>query len=247
MALQTELESQGVWLFRWRSYLPFAFVPVLAVALIGMQRWPFDSHSFHELWEYVCLGISASGLFIRAFVVGYVPAGTSGRNTRQQVAESLNTSGIYSVVRHPLYLGNCLIVLGAMMVPFEWWLPVLYVMGFWLYYERIMYAEEAFLRRKFGAEFDHGAAETPAFVPRLSGWRSATSPFSFRNVLKREYTGMLVVVLLHVSIEILEHAVIENQVVIDSFWGTLLVCGVAAYLALRTLKRRTFLLETPGR
>ena len=31
---------------------------------------------------------------------------TSGRNTHDQVADSLNTSGIYSIVRHPLYVGN---------------------------------------------------------------------------------------------------------------------------------------------
>ncbi|MGB8874133.1 MAG: hypothetical protein WCC75_12145, partial [Desulfobaccales bacterium] len=43
---------------------------------------------------------------------GLPPRGTSGRNTQGQVAETLNTTGIYSLVRNPLYLGNFLIWLG---------------------------------------------------------------------------------------------------------------------------------------
>ena len=50
--------------------------------------------------------ISFLGEAIRIFTVAYTPAGTSGRNTKQQLADTLNTTGIYSLLRHPLYLGN---------------------------------------------------------------------------------------------------------------------------------------------
>ncbi|MGC9453013.1 MAG: methyltransferase family protein, partial [Oceanipulchritudo sp.] len=48
--------------------------------------------------------------------------GTSGRNTKQQVAYSLNTTGFYSVVRNPLYLGNFFMYLGIALFTHHWWL-----------------------------------------------------------------------------------------------------------------------------
>lgn len=117
MALQEEFENSGVWLFRWRSYLP--------LALIG----------------------------IRIFTIGHTSKRTSGRNTKRQIADTLNTTGIYSVVRHPLYLGNFFMFLGVMLFAHLWWLLLIYILVFWLYYERIMFAEEAFLRKNFGDEY----------------------------------------------------------------------------------------------
>ncbi len=90
MALKTELERQGHWLFRWRSYLPLVCLPV-AFAVLGNMRWPFGSFRFHEIWEWVCLGVSFAGLGVRVATVGHAPAGTSGRNTGGQVAWTPNT------------------------------------------------------------------------------------------------------------------------------------------------------------
>ncbi len=142
----------------------------------------------------------AAGSF-GALTVGRTPASTSGRNTRRQVAESLNTTGIYSTVRHPLYLGNFLMALGVVLFPMTWWLVVIYGLAFWLYYERIMLAEEAFLRSRFGTAFEEWARRTPAFVPRLRGYVAPDLPFSLRNVLRREYNGAFAVVLLLTLLE----------------------------------------------
>src|SRR5919206_4624496 len=108
MALREEFVRSGNWLFRRRSYLPvLLFIPVL----LSMRHftYPHGRQIFDRLWELLCLLISLSGLGIRVLVVGHTPAGTSGRNTRDgQVASQLNTTGMYSVVRHPLYAGNFL-------------------------------------------------------------------------------------------------------------------------------------------
>jgi protein-S-isoprenylcysteine O-methyltransferase Ste14 len=246
MALKTELETQGQWLFHRRSYLPLATIPV-ALAVLADMRWPFGSFQFHEVWELACLAVSFAGLGVRILAVGYVPAGTSGRNTDGQWAESLNTTGVYSVVRHPLYLGNFLIGLGAALVPFAWWLPLLYLTTFWLYYERIMFAEETYLQNKFGEQFIEWASRTPAFVPRLSRWQPAVRPFSLRTVLKREYTGLMVVIMLHAGIEVAEHWIIECRIPFEPFWELLLGGGAMCYLVLRMLKKHTRILEIPGR
>ncbi len=58
-----------------------------------------------------------------------------------------------------------------------------------IYLERIIATEEEFLAGKFGDAYRDWATEVPAFFPRLTGWRAPELPFSFRNVLRREYSG----------------------------------------------------------
>lgn len=226
--------------------MPVVCLPLVALAFVG-GRWPFDSLAFHEFWEIVCLGVSLAGLGVRIVAVGHAPGGTSGRNTKSQSATVLNTTGLYATVRHPLYLGNYLIGLGVTLVPFVAWLPVIYTLAFWLYYERIMMAEEAFLAERFGEQFVAWAGRTSPFIPRLSQWTRPSVPFSLRSVLRREYTTLLLVVALHASTEEIEHLLIEHRLIFDPFWETLLTAAVAVYLLLRSLKKHSTLLDVAGR
>ena len=113
MKIHDDVEKSGNWLFRQRSYFPLLIVPLLLLALRDSE---YVEKQFGDLvqtyWEIFCILISFTGLAIRILTVGWIPEGTSGRNTKGQLAESLNTDGLYSVIRHPLYLGNFLIVFG---------------------------------------------------------------------------------------------------------------------------------------
>lgn len=101
-------------------------------------------------------GLIAFGSDIRAIAIGTSNKNTSGRNTKQQVAEALNTKGIYSTMRHPLYVGNYFMWIGIVAYTGNIWFVVLVSLAFWLYYERIMFAEERFLERKFGEDYVTG-------------------------------------------------------------------------------------------
>lgn len=245
MALNEEFREQGEWLFRWRSFLPLVLVPLVGVAMA--QKEVRAVTKFDYVWDYFCLAVSFVGVFVRVKTVGYVPHNTSGRNTKEQIAAQLNTTGMYSIVRHPLYLGNYLIGLGVSLVQFVWWLPVIYSLTFWLYYERIMFTEEAFLRQKFGDVHRRWAAATPAFWPRFTQWRTPPLSFSWLNVLRREYTGVMVVILCHAGQECIERLMTDHRIVWEMFWATLLFSGLTMYFLLRWLTRKTTLLEVPGR
>ena len=246
MLLKNRLVKEGNWLFRWRSYLPTAAIPLLLVA-IDENAWPLHSHARHDLWDLACLLVSFAGLAVRVLAVAFAPAGTSGRSTKRQSAKTLNTTGLYSTVRNPLYLGNYLIALGVVLTPMAWWLPVIYTLTFWLYYERIIMAEEAFLCERFGDAFTAWAEKTPPFVPRLSQWRPPAESFSLRSVLRREYTGLALIILLHCGAEEFEHWIIERRLVVEPYWTAMLAFGVIAYFTLYGLKRHTILLDAPGR
>lgn len=246
MGLREEMEASGQWLFRWRSYLPVALV-LFMLGCMAYFDWPLKSHRLHSYWECVCLAVSFLGLAIRVKTIGHTPKRTSGRNTKHQVAHVLNTSGMYSIVRHPLYLGNFLIWLGVALLQALWWLAVLFVLVYWLYYERIMLAEESFLRKQFGQQFDDWAARTPAFMPRFRQWQPPELSFSWLNVLKREYTALFGIAVAFCGFEVLEHWIVEGRLFLDWPWVVLLgACGVL-YAVLRTLKRHTHVLHVAGR
>jgi protein-S-isoprenylcysteine O-methyltransferase Ste14 len=250
MALVEEMQLQGSWLFRWRSYVPIILLAILLPpSLIGLH-WPFGSYEYHRVWEYFCVAISLAGIGIRCATVGFVPAGTSGRGTTKQNARVLNTTGMYSLVRHPLYLGNYLVGLGVTLVWFDWWAPVIYSLCFWLYYERIMIAEEQFLAARFGEEFRQWAHETPVFFPSPSKpirWRRASLPFSFRSTLRREYSTLVLIVALHTGMEGIENYWINGNLNFASLWGTTLIITVVTYVSLEIIKKRTQLLTVCGR
>jgi protein-S-isoprenylcysteine O-methyltransferase Ste14 len=181
------MERNGHWLFRYRNHLPLVLIPLMALALRhseGIER-RFGGVA-EGIWEGLCIATMLVGFTIRCLVVGYAPPGTSGRNSRTQHAVSLNTRGMYSMVRHPLYLGNLLMMVGAICMIEVWWLTLVAILGFHLYYERIIVAEEAFLANRFGERYLEWAAVTPAYLPALSRWKPPRAAFSVKRVLAKE-------------------------------------------------------------
>ncbi len=247
MALREEFESSGTWLFRWRGYLPLAlFVPVFA-ALSDSPGGTAGPRS-DTLWEVLCVVVSLVGLGIRVATIGRAPGGTSGRQTTGgPCALALNTLGMYSVVRHPLYLGNYFQWLGVAMLARNPWVVVTVSLIFWVYYERIMFAEEEYLRRAFGPDFVAWAAETPAFIPDFARWKPAALPFCWRTATQREYSGMFALVAAFAVVSMADEAIDTRRLTINAFWFTSLALSAITYATVRLVARRTSLLRVHGR
>lgn len=247
MALLEEFESTGNFLFRWRSYLPVMLLGLFVGLMPSYYQYPGGLEKLDHLWELFCLMVGFSGLALRAFTIGYTPAGTSGRNTKEQIADHLNTTGIYSIVRNPLYLGNFLMYLSVAMFIHVWWITSLFVLVFWLYYERIIFAEEAYLRGKFGKEYLEWSREVPPFIPRIRGYRNPDLTFSTRNVLKREYNGLVGLVLALFAMESAGEWFLHRHLDFDPHWIITVSLAMAIWLVLRLLKKKTRFLHVDGR
>ena len=246
MSLQREMETSGSWLFRYRSFLPLLIVPAF---LIRMTSFTYlgGSHEKTELWQLVCLAVCFLGFSVRLKTAAHVPCGTSGRNTFSQVADTLNTTGIYSMVRHPLYLGNYLIVLGIAMFFRDAAFVAIVTCVFALYYERIMLVEESFLQAQFGQEFEEWASVTPAFFPRLTGWRPSNLPFSWRSMVRREYTTLFIVIAIPAVEDFIGDSVVQQRLYIDWRWMTALGISAGVFFLCRFLKKQTNMLVAAGR
>lgn len=191
MRLADRFTTEGRQLFARRSVVPLVLLPVVLLAMPESRRVEAQLGAPWALAiQWLALAVAFAGVAVRCAAVGFAPDGTSSRDTHRLRAPSLNSTGMYSIVRHPLYLGSALIWLGAAMSLRVWWLVVIVGLVYWLYIERVMLVEEQFLRQTFRAAFDDWVDRTPAFVPRWSQWTSPSGPFLWKRVLG-EHNGLL--------------------------------------------------------
>lgn len=247
MALRDEMERQGNWLFRYRGSLPYLMLPLLFCALFyGDHLEALEAEPYETIWLIGCGITSLMGIMVRCLVIGYVPSDTSGRNTKAQRASQINTKGIYATVRHPLYFGNFLMILGvALITKVAWFIGLLCVLYF-LYYERIMLAEEAFLRNKFGDSYDKWASVTPAFIPAFLRWTKPELPFSWRMILRREYPGVILMVALFALVDFVDEVIVEHEP-IHEMTVQMFIMALPILLLVRLIKKKTSWLQTADR
>jgi protein-S-isoprenylcysteine O-methyltransferase Ste14 len=244
MALINELEKQGNLLFKYRGQFPVVLF-ILAIPFLYFTN--STQPLLAENYTFIAIALSVVGFLIRAYTIGTTPRGTSGRNTKEQVAEVLNSTGVYSMVRHPLYLGNYFMWIGIVVFTFNWYFVFVVSLLYWVYYERIMFAEERFLERKFGQQYLDWASNLPAFMPKFSQFKKSDIPFSVISVLRREYSGVLATVIGFVFVLLLRNFFEGNNTLVSDSWLIAIAITTLVSLVLRTLKRSTSLLDEEGR
>jgi protein-S-isoprenylcysteine O-methyltransferase Ste14 len=245
MALVHEFENSGNWLFRRRSWLPvFMVVAGIIVMYLGnRQAILYDMRD-----ELIFLGISLLGQLIRILTVGFTPKNTSGRNTVYgQVADELNVTGIYSLLRHPLYLGNFFMWLGPVLFLRSFTFAIIFGLLYWLYYERIMFAEEQFLRRKFGDIYDKWSEKVGSFIPYSFKFIPPNLPFSVRNVLKREYNSFVNIFVIFILLDLFRNYFLSERIFLTPMWLYLTASAFVIWIVLRTIHKQTKWLEVSGR
>ncbi|MCD4682252.1 MAG: isoprenylcysteine carboxylmethyltransferase family protein [Bacteroidales bacterium] len=246
MALLHSFENSGNILFRKRGQIPVILF-IFAIPVIYFTDYSHFSEIQVEVLTYISILLSIIGFYIRAVSIGTTPKGTSGRNTKSQVAESLNRTGIYSMVRHPLYLGNYLMWIGIVSFTFNFYFVIIVSLAFWLYYERIMFAEERFLERKFGDDYLEWSKSVPAFIPGFKNYIKSEVPFSIISVLRREYSGFLATVIGFTFIDYLRYYFTTGEFAVLRLSLYCLVIAKMITLILRSLKHHSKLLNEEGR
>jgi len=245
MALVHEFERSGNWLFKRRSWLPAAFIVIGIIVLYLTNR---QAIIFNATAELIFLGVSLLGEAIRIYTVGYAPKNTSGRNTTAgQIADELNTTGIYSLVRHPLYIGNFFMWLGPVLFVRSSVFIVFFVLIYWLYYERIMFAEEQFLRNKFGEAYDKYSEKIRSVIPRFSGYVRTALPFSVKSVLKREYNSFVNIFIIFVLLDLFRNYFLSERLNLTPMWIYIGIPAGIIWIIIRLIFKKTSLLNDDGR
>jgi len=247
MALIHSFEKSGNYLFRNRSHIPVVLF-ILAIPVIYVTNISYLSETTQLVFLTLAVLLSITGFVIRAITIGSTPAGTSGRNTKEgQVAAQLNTTGIYSIIRHPLYLGNYLMWIGIVVFTYNIYFVIIISLAYWLYYERIMFAEERFLEKKFGQAYLDWSLKAPAFFPAFTKYRKSNMILSLKSILRREYSGVLATVFAFWFIDNLRYY-FETETFDYTRTSTIVLAAtIVVVFILRSLKHYTKVLNEKGR
>lgn len=180
----------GNFFFRHRNA---AFPIVLLALLVLSPPRPLRNWRIDRLVDALGIAMVIFGHALRALVVGlaYIRRGGKGGKVH---ADTLVVDGVFAHSRNPLYVGNILVLLGIMVVANS---PLLTFVGapfFAFAYASIVFAEENYLGRKFGREYEQYKRNVPRFLPRnlnvLRTMRNMT--FDWRRVLRKEYGSIFV-------------------------------------------------------
>jgi len=236
----------GDFLFKYRGQVPI-FLFFIVIPFIYYTDYNDFSDKLLKENMIISFLISFIGIFIRVYTVGTTPAGTSGRNRKKQIAKKLNQTGLYSIVRHPLYLGNFLIWLGISMYTLNTTFTIFLSLFFFSYYNIIMKTEEKFLEKKFKNEFLLWKKYTPMLFPSLNNYCKSKYTFSIKTVLKREYSSFLATIFSFFYIQTLINYFNEENIIISNNMWSILLFSIIITLILRVIKKNTSMLSERGR
>lgn len=147
-------------MFRLRSYTP---IPFLVVMIAFAAPTPISLVAGFIIIVF--------GETIRLW--GVAIAGSETRTTGTVGGTFLITTGPFSYVRNPLYVGNMVLYVGCGVMSFALfpWLPLAAFAYFFMQYSLIVSLEEAHLRGKFGEEYRRYCGAVPRFLPALRPYR----------------------------------------------------------------------------
>jgi protein-S-isoprenylcysteine O-methyltransferase Ste14 len=175
----------GNFFFRYRNALFPLVIVVASLTLrpeVILQSWIVD-----RVLGLAGIVIALTGQAVRLITIGFDYIHRGGKDGKVY-AGRLVRGGIYGLTRNPMYLGNSLIAIGVTMLmgaP----LGYLIVIPFFLFvYQAIIAAEEAYLRNKFGAEYEDYEANVNRIVPSLSRIKEsfAGMRFDWRRSIKKD-------------------------------------------------------------
>ncbi|MDI6767322.1 MAG: isoprenylcysteine carboxylmethyltransferase family protein [Bacteroidota bacterium] len=150
-------------LFKFRSYTPIPFLVVMAI----VAHPTFTS-------MLVGFGFVLIGEAIRLWGVSY--AGSETRTTGQVGATALITTGPFSRVRNPLYLGNMTMYFGLGIMANTPLLAIVGLFYFFFQYTLIVSLEEESLFKKFPEEYLRYYQSVPRFIPTIKKYSGGGHP-----------------------------------------------------------------------
>jgi protein-S-isoprenylcysteine O-methyltransferase Ste14 len=214
---------------------------LVLVGLFFLEKDRFQyflgSRYYDRIYGLCCFAVTLSGFLVRVMATGYARAGTSGRNTKGQYAEKLNTDGPYSVVRNPLYAGNIVIITGVALLSQSFLMTALIFLLALSFYTPIILREEEFLSESFKEGFSAYAQGVPALLPDFKLWKKPELKFNLARVLYREHDTYMGIAFGFFAVQTIRQSFINGKLYLDKFWGVIFIISLLIWTALKNSKK----------
>lgn len=144
--------KQIPWAQRHRVMIARVIWLLLAIYVFGIERKPVQG----LLTELGIIGLIVTllGVLVRSISAGIL-----------QKNEVLATTGIYAVVRNPLYFGSLMMMVGVNIIILHPLVAIVSLILFGLTYIPTIRNEERGLRKRYGEEWDAYTRRTPRLFP----------------------------------------------------------------------------------
>jgi protein-S-isoprenylcysteine O-methyltransferase Ste14 len=170
----------GNFLFKHRSFTP---LPIIVLVFVLFK--PLDLGGANWMINLGGLLLSIIGELIRVMSVGFAYEGTSGRESYLR-AENLNTTGIYSIVRNPLYIGNFFMFAGIVVVFANLYAFLVFALFLIVQYYFVILAEEDYLKQQYKEQYAEYCQRVRRVIPTFNAYITNRNPFNLKKVIFKE-------------------------------------------------------------
>ena len=128
----------------------------IGIILVSVFCFETSSNSIIPYASNFAISLILLGLATRMYASGFVLKN-----------KELSTTGPYAFVRHPLYTGNIMILIGLCLINGFFWSFVTAFIFFWFYYPTAIEYEDRKLKSLFPDTWEEWASITPALMPKM--------------------------------------------------------------------------------
>ncbi len=176
--------KSGNFFFRHRN-----LIFTLAFATLLVSDVSFLPNKILDL-SLILLGVTLVllGQGFRLLVIGYAYIKRGGKDGKV-FAEKLVVEGFFAHSRNPMYVGNLLVVTGLCILYGSVWAYAVVFPFFCYAYYSIIVAEETYLKRQFGREYDDYERKVNRFIPNFRGIEESLKDFRYdwKRAIRKDY------------------------------------------------------------
>ncbi len=174
----------GNFFFRHRNAV---FPVVFLLVVLTMRPRIIGTPSLDRLLILAGVLVAVAGEALRLVTIGFDYIDRGGKN-RKVYASRLVQGGVYGLTRNPMYLANGMIAVGMTMLTGSPLTYVLVIPFFLFVYQAIISAEEAFLHKQFGRDYEEYCTRANRILPSFRGIREAFAGmrYNWKRSLKQD-------------------------------------------------------------
>lgn len=219
-------------LFRYRS-----FTPLPLILMVFLLFRPLDMGTMNGWVVVGGLFLSLTGELIRIMAVGFSLAGTSGREKFLK-ADSINSTGIYSLSRNPLYIGNFLIFSGLLVVFANVYALLIVLFFLIVQYYFIILTEERFLADRHGKIYQEYCKEVPRVFSGFRCYQKPGTTFNLRKVVFKENDSLFNLLLIFILILVIRELTFYHKLIHKVPFISVVSILIGFYIVVKVLKKR---------